>query len=117
VIVEHAFGMLKMRFPGVRLMGTSLDIQNNHQAVEALLTVHNLCIDYNDDDAPDEYTIEDDDELPAILHSFPGCIDRRQPLHEGGWDGFEGETWLQREGNRVRDELCAISHRWANNQD
>ncbi|KAA1479950.1 hypothetical protein DENSPDRAFT_742384, partial [Dentipellis sp. KUC8613] len=50
--VEQAFGMLKGRFPGLKTMGTPHDIKDAYRAVEALMAVHNFCIDH--DDHPDQ---------------------------------------------------------------
>ncbi|QRV77942.1 DDE superfamily endonuclease [Ceratobasidium sp. AG-Ba] len=116
VIVEHAFGLLKKRFPSLTLMGTSHNIQTVHRLVEALIVLHNLCIDYDDKHSPDEYDVEEDDELPDILHRFPGHIDIQRPLQEGGWNGHETQAELLREGNRVREEIQQASERWAARQ-
>ncbi|KAF8578402.1 hypothetical protein K439DRAFT_1300408, partial [Ramaria rubella] len=43
--VEHAFGLLKGRFPALKAMGSANNIQEVYKAVEALMVVHNLCID------------------------------------------------------------------------
>ncbi|QRV77402.1 DDE superfamily endonuclease [Ceratobasidium sp. AG-Ba] len=117
IVVEHAFGMIKERFPGVKLMGTSQNIQTNFKALEALIVLHNLCIDYEDGNAPKWYNIEEDVELLAILHRFPGHIDVGQPLREGGWDGHESNEWLITEGRRVREELRVVSQHWADTKD
>ncbi|QRW12983.1 DDE superfamily endonuclease [Ceratobasidium sp. AG-Ba] len=117
IVVEHAFGMLKSRFESLKFMGTSRDIQINFKTLEALMALHNLCIDYKDADAPKQYNIEDDAEMPDILHRFPGHIDPRQPLREGGWDGHESNDWLITEGKRVREELQLVSQHWADTED
>lgn len=47
VVVEHAFGQLKGRFPSVRVMpGWNLD--RIYRAIEALMVVHNICVDLRD---------------------------------------------------------------------
>ena len=48
VRVEQAFGMLKGRFPSLKFLGTPNDIKDAHRAIEALMAIHNFCID-NDD--------------------------------------------------------------------
>lgn len=46
--IEHAFGMLKGRFPALRNMpGT--DMKMIYMAVEALMVIHNILVDLNDD--------------------------------------------------------------------
>ena len=46
--VEHAFGMLKGRFRSLKEMGPHADIQEMYKAIEVLLILHNMCIDYGD---------------------------------------------------------------------
>jgi hypothetical protein len=115
VCVEHAFGLLKKRFPAVNLMGTSVEIETTYRVLEALLALHNLCIDYGDktlerfgDDTLDES--ETEEEMLGSLDAFPGHIDYREALAEGRWDGFETDAWLTREGNQLREELRQVSH-------
>ncbi|KAG2066576.1 hypothetical protein BDR04DRAFT_970675, partial [Suillus decipiens] len=45
IAVEHAFGMLKGRFPSLRDLPPEQDIHDTYCTVEALLVLHNLCID------------------------------------------------------------------------
>lgn len=107
--------MLKRRFPAVDYMGASHDIQTRHWVLEALVALHNLCIDYGDkaleqigDDSLDD---SDDKELPAILDAFPGHLDYREELPEGGWGGgHESEYWLKREGDHQHERLREESH-------
>ncbi|KAG9086457.1 hypothetical protein FS749_003629 [Ceratobasidium sp. UAMH 11750] len=96
-------------------MSTAIDIQTTHRVLEALLVLHNLCIDY--EDSPDNHGDSDDDKLEEIIHRFPGHIDIGVELPEGGWDGHETEHRLLREGNRVREELREISQQWADVHD
>jgi hypothetical protein len=44
--VEHAFGMLKGRFRSLKEMGPHADIQEMYKAIEVLLILHNMCIEY-----------------------------------------------------------------------
>jgi hypothetical protein len=45
---EHAFGLLKGRFPSMKEMGRHEDIQDAFKAIEAMMIIHNICIDWND---------------------------------------------------------------------
>jgi hypothetical protein len=45
---EHAYGLLKGRFLSLKGMGEHKDIQTIYKAIEAMLVLHNICIDWND---------------------------------------------------------------------
>ncbi|KAG8690006.1 hypothetical protein FRC09_012173 [Ceratobasidium sp. 395] len=61
VVVEHAFGQLKGRFPSLRLM-PGWDLNRMYKAIEAMLIVHNICIDLRDraEDIEAAYIIDRD---------------------------------------------------------
>ncbi|CUA74761.1 hypothetical protein RSOLAG22IIIB_05701 [Rhizoctonia solani] len=46
--VEHAFGLLKGRFSALRSM-PGWDLSRMYRAIEALMIIHNICIDLRDD--------------------------------------------------------------------
>lgn len=46
--VEQAFGILKGRFPSLKLFGTPEDVEDVYRTIEALMSVHNFCIDEGD---------------------------------------------------------------------
>lgn len=48
VRVEQAYGLLKGRFPGLKILRTPANIDDAYQTVEALMSVHNFCINCND---------------------------------------------------------------------
>ncbi|KAL1943466.1 hypothetical protein VTO73DRAFT_4541 [Trametes versicolor] len=48
IISEHAYGRLKGRFPGLKALGTHHDINDCYKAIVALLVLHNICLDLND---------------------------------------------------------------------
>ena len=48
VRVEQAFGMLKGRFPSLKLFSTPADIRHAYRVFEALADVHNFCINNSD---------------------------------------------------------------------
>ena len=45
---EHAFGLLKGRFPSLKEMGKHENIQDMYKAIEAMMVLHNICIDWSD---------------------------------------------------------------------
>ncbi|KAG8740497.1 hypothetical protein FRC10_004263 [Ceratobasidium sp. 414] len=47
VVVEHAFGQLKGRFPALRMM-PGWDLPRMYRSIEALLAIHNICVDLRD---------------------------------------------------------------------
>ena len=49
---EHAFGMIKGCFLSLKEMGTHRNIQDMYKAIEAMMILHNICIDWND--SPEE---------------------------------------------------------------
>jgi hypothetical protein len=68
---EHAYGLLKGRFLSLKGMGEHKDIQSIYKAIEAMLVLHNICIDWND---------------------HPETIWQFDPMDIwSGWDGVEDE--------------------------
>ncbi|KAG8914687.1 hypothetical protein FRC01_003964, partial [Tulasnella sp. 417] len=53
--VEHAFGDLKGRFQALKCMGGTDNLPLMFRAIESLLILHNICIEYGDKvaDLPD----------------------------------------------------------------
>lgn len=68
---EHAFGLLKGRFPSLKEMGRHEDIQDLYKAMEAMMIIHNICMDWKDrpdyiwdfDPTDDWSDDEDEDEV------------------------------------------------------
>lgn len=48
ISIEHAFGILKGRFLSLRVMGPHDNIQDIYCVIEALLILHNFCIEHDD---------------------------------------------------------------------
>ncbi|CAK5267076.1 unnamed protein product [Mycena citricolor] len=48
ISIEHAFGLLKARFPSLRNLGPHKDIQDVYKTIEVLLILHNICLDLQD---------------------------------------------------------------------
>jgi hypothetical protein len=99
--VEHAFGMLKGRFGSLKEMGAHADIQEMYKAIEALLILHNMCIEYGD--KPEDIWGYDpkgdfDDEEGEYLENGDGMI-----LDDGeGIPARETDAWLKRQGQAKR---------------
>lgn len=100
--VEHAFGMLKGRFRSLKEMGPHADIQEMYKAIEVLLILHNMCIDYGDKpedswefDAADvldnEEFIEADEDADAMIVGSGESI-----------PSWETDAWLKRQGRAKR---------------
>jgi hypothetical protein len=101
---EHAFGLLKGRFPSLKEMGRHEDIQDAFKAIEAMMIIHNICIDWNDrpdciwdfnptDDWSDD---DDDDDVDADLEVIGG--EAHVPDHETN-------AWLKEMGRQKRNVI------------
>ena len=75
IVVEHAFGLFKCRFPSLHGMGPHKEIQDIYRTIEALMVLHNMAIDFRDrpsdewriDKNPDDHDDESNgDEEPII---------------------------------------------------
>ena len=79
IFVEHAFGMLKGRFPALKELGTPDDIEDAYRTVESLMTLHNLCIDLGDhpedicDFDPHDDTSDDVAEVDVDVPHYGGA--------------------------------------------
>jgi len=109
--------MLKGRFPGLKELGGTQDMQELYNAVEATMVLHNICIgldnhpedifdyDPSDDTGPETLKEEDDGDLAAEIHGQ--AILQRVQL-----PGQETDAWLRVQGvhKRLRflDELCPV---------
>ncbi|KAI5888410.1 uncharacterized protein SCHCODRAFT_01347275, partial [Schizophyllum commune H4-8] len=125
VTVEHAFGVLKMRFHSLRLMGYHDDVQDVWRVIEALLILHNLCLYHKDHpEAFDEYAEvilaaneegddtdeeeEEEEDVPTVtgvdVHG-PSDLPRHETV-----------AWLRTAGHQKRRELLDIVCPMANYQ-
>ncbi|KAI5122885.1 hypothetical protein M0805_003336 [Coniferiporia weirii] len=69
--IEHAVGMLKGRFPALRSMPSSGNINNVYCAIEALMVVHNILIDFHDDPTEiDDYNGSNDEDVVRPHRGF-----------------------------------------------
>ena len=103
IISEHAYGRLKGRFRGLRGLGPHYNIRDCYRAIEALLILHNICIDLGDrpelipwfnpkDDDEDE---DEEEELDPDEAPLPPLGEANIPLHET-------DQWLKEQGYAKR---------------
>lgn len=102
---EHAFGRFKGRFQSLKEMGRHENLEHMYKAIEALMVIHNICIDWNDHpkdiwnyDPKEEWEGEeneedaDADEVPGV-EVVRGEVDI--PAHETN-------EWLKWAGRQKR---------------
>ena len=115
---EHAYGLLKGRFLSLKGMGEHKDIQTIYKAIEAMLVLHNICIDWNDH--PDNIWQYNSTDIWAGWDGVEDRVDEDEEI-EVGIEDIEGEAnipehetpqYLKDEGRRKRqiifDELFPI---------
>lgn len=103
---EHTFGRLKGRFPSLKDMGSHENLEDLYDVIEALMILHNICIDWGDRpediwsfdprDPPrdgEEMPEEQDGDLVSIYENVAGGA---------GVPLYETEAWLKEEGYRKR---------------
>lgn len=106
---EHAYGMLKGRFLSLKEMGKHSDIQDIYRAIEAMIVLHNICIDWGDkpEDSwsfslrDDWESHEEDEEDEDVNNEVGGEIiegEAEVPV-------YETERWLKEEGRRKRQAI------------
>lgn len=105
--VEHAFGLLKGRFPSLKEFGRHDDMAEAYKAIEALMILHNICIDFGDKpediwdfDATDEWTDDGGSEMED-----PDEVDEPDALPAPNVPARETETWLKNAGRAKRMAL------------
>ena len=98
---EHAFGLLKGHFPALKEMGRHENIQDAFKAIEALMIIHNICIDWKDrpdhmwDFEPTDHW-SDDEEVDADVG---GVV----IVHEARIPANETYAWLKGKGREKHD--------------
>lgn len=97
ICVEMAFGRLKARFPSLHCMGVVSDIDDLYRSVEALLVLHNICIDFGDS-VVGEYGNEPLEEGEDLLDDsrFAGHISDSNSECGGREDDENDNNLLQR---------------------
>ncbi|KAI0056073.1 hypothetical protein BV25DRAFT_1921309 [Artomyces pyxidatus] len=98
IFVEHAFGRLKGRFPGLRPM-TGRHLTEMYRTIEALMIIHNILESINDD--------------PATIRGFNGAEDPDVDFVRGEapdrLDADMDEDELYRAGLLRRKELVDLN--------
>lgn len=117
VWIEHAFGMLKGRFLSLKDFGQHDNVQEIYKVIQALMTVHNLCIDWGDsghDFLARGRAIHPEDDLPdgddVEVTGYGGVeieVDQAEQV-----PSYETDDWHRDEGHRKRnaylDELYPL---------
>jgi hypothetical protein len=107
---EYAFGLLKARFTSLKEMGKHEDIQDEFKEIEAMMIIHNICIDWKDRpddiwdwDPTDDWSDEEEVDADIGLEVIGGKA--HVPAHETN-------AWLKDMGRQKRrvvlDELFPI---------
>ncbi|KIL57042.1 hypothetical protein M378DRAFT_88397, partial [Amanita muscaria Koide BX008] len=113
--VEHAFGMLKGRFRSLKEMGPHADVQEMYKAIEALLILHNMCIEYGDK-PEDIWGFDPTDPFDSEAGFVEPEQDADALIIENGQGipAQETDAWLKRQGRAKRmiifDDLFPIAN-------
>ena len=106
IISEYAYGQLKGRFPGLKAAGQHRDIEDLYKAIEALLILHNICMDWND--RPEDILNFDPKELPVDFEDEDDEQDPDEDLLAHGDANIpvhETDQWLREQGYAKRKYL------------
>jgi len=96
ITVEHAFGRLKGRFRALKEMGPHDDIQEMYKVIEALLILHNFCIDFGDK-PEDIWDFDPKDDFDGAEEDLdPDLQDEIEEFEE--IPGHETDAWLKKQG-------------------
>lgn len=96
--VEHAFGKLKGCFPSLKEMGCHKKIQEMYKVIEALLILHNMCIDYGD--VPEHIFDFDPTDNTILVEVAAGDIHFGlvDVTEEADIPWYETDQWIKEEG-------------------
>lgn len=103
---EHTFGRLKGRFPSLKDMGPHDDLDDLYNVIEALMILHNVCIDWGDQ--PEDIWSFDPKDPPRDGEEMPEEVDCDMvSIYENIVEGpqvprYETDTWLKEQGYRKR---------------
>lgn len=109
ISIEHAFGILKGRFLSLRVMGPHDDVQEIYRVTEALIILHNICLEHNDQpediydyvlslESESEDAVDADEEDSGNF----GCEDITGKAQV---PGHETDNWLKVQGYRKQMAL------------
>lgn len=104
--IEHSFGLLKGRFPSLKLLPPETKIRRTYKVIEAMMILHNLCIDMGDhpEEIPFFNPTDDaayDDELDVDLPEYGGNLDTGQV----NIPAQESDEWLKQQGRLRREQI------------
>lgn len=101
--VEHAFGKLKGRFLSLKEMGWHKNLQEIYKVIEALLILHNMCIDYGD--IPEHILDFDpsDNTIPVEVAAGDIHFGLVEVTQEANIPQYETDQWIKEEGRCKRD--------------
>lgn len=110
VRVEQAFGMLKGRFPSLKFFGTPNDMEDAYRAVQALMAVHNFCID-NDDHPEDIPWFDPKDPWvdAAVRLAREGLDDAEGAFADGDNDDTDEAEHVRLEGLALREFILNLT--------
>lgn len=104
ISIEHAFGILKGQFLSLRVMGPHDNVQEIYCVIEALIILHNICLEHNDqpEDIYDyvlsldsDSELEDDVDADEDDSGNFGCEDVTGEVQV---PGHETDNWLKVQG-------------------
>jgi hypothetical protein len=104
ISVEHAFGILKGRFHSLKDMGPHQEMATVYRVLEAMLILHNMCIQFGDR-PEDVWSFELQDELTEAHENGDNVVvDEEEDI-----PGIETRAYLKQWGrekrNIILDEL------------
>ena len=105
--VEHAFGKLKGRFPALKDLNLAQDINDTYRDVQAMMFLHNLCINLGDEpecipffDGQEDGS-KDDEAVDVEMPGHSNII-----IEEGvGLPQYETDEWLREAGHAKRMQI------------
>ncbi|CAE6534513.1 unnamed protein product [Rhizoctonia solani] len=98
-LVEMTFGRLKARFSSLYCMGVVYNMDDLYRCVEALMVLHNICIDYGDS----AERLEPGLLGPVDFAEFPGHRSEEEDEEGGGREENETDVQLLNAGRQLRD--------------
>jgi hypothetical protein len=118
IFIEHAFGLFKGRFRSLASFGPFQEIQEVYKVIQALMVVHNFCIDNKD--IPKEFR-----EDGSLIEMLDRAGNNEGDIEVGGYGGvtlpndellatYETDGWHLQEGHakrfRLLDRLFPLNH-------
>lgn len=103
LMLSMHLALLKERFPSLKGLGMHCDIQDTYWVIEALMTIHNMCIDFNN--AP-QY-IPNFDTTDMFTNIKPKTLEDLEIIGErvdgnSAIPAHETEAWLLDKGCEIR---------------